>query len=84
MKDMKAAAKGRADLKTKGSTVIKLIFGDSQYICGPEYEEFTMADVPLSWLLLLYDKCDLLDDEPELKAYMKRRLERPAWNKVQI
>ena len=84
MKDMKAAAKGRADLKTKGSTVIKQIFGDSHYICGPEYEEFTMADVSLSCLLLLYGKCVLLDDEPGLKAYMERCLERPAWKKVQI
>ena len=84
MKDVEAAAKGRADFKTKRSTFIKQILGDIQYICGPEYHEFNMADVSLEWLLLVCDKCDMLDDEPELKVHLERCLERPAWMKVQV
>ena len=80
---MEAAAKGRADFKINRSTVIKQILGDSQYICGPDYDEFTMAYVSLGWLLIC-DKSDMLDDEPELKAYLERCLERPAWKKVQV
>ena len=81
---MEAAAKGRADFKIKGSTDIKQILGDSQYIYGPDYDEFTMADVSLGWLLLLCDKCDMLDDETELEAYLERCLEKPSWKKVQV
>jgi len=81
-KDMKAAAKGRADFKTKGAVVLKKILGDSQYICGPDHDEFTMADVSLAWILFLADKCNMLDEEPKLKAYLNRCLERPGWKKV--
>ena len=83
MKDMEAAAKGLADFNTKGSTVIKQIPGGSQYIYGPDYDELTVTDVSLRWLLLC-DKCDMLDDEPELKAYLERCLELPSWKKVQV
>ena len=83
MKDMEVAAKGRADFKTERSTVVKEILGDSQYICGSDYFEFTMADVSLGWLLLCYE-CGMLDDEPELNAYLERCLERPAWKTTQV
>ena len=57
---MEAAARGLVDFKTKGSRVIKQILGDSQYICGSDYDKFTMADVSLGWFLLLCGKCDVL------------------------
>ena len=82
IKDMEAAAKGRADFKSKGAVVIKQILGDSQYICGPDYDEFTMADISLCWLLFLCDDRGMLDDEPVLKAYLDRCLARPAWKKL--
>ena len=84
MKDMEATSKGRADFKTKGSTVIKQILGDNQYICAPDYDEFAMADVSLGWLILLCDKYNMLDDEPELMAYLERCSERLAWKKVRV
>ena len=56
MKDMEAAEKRRADFKTKGSTVVEQILGDSQYICGLDYVEFATADASLGWLLLLCGK----------------------------
>ncbi len=81
-KDVVAAMKGRADFKEKGVLAIKQMLGDSQYICGPDHDEFTMADVVLGWILWLAEKCDMLEEEPVLKAYLRRCLDRPAWKKV--
>ncbi len=77
-----AAAKGRADFKAKGAVVLNQMLGDNQYICGPDHDEFTMADISLAWILFLADKCDMLDEEPKLKAYLDRCLERPSWQKL--
>ncbi len=78
-RDLEAAAKGREEFKSKGVVVIKQILGDNQFICGPDHDEFTMADVSLAWLLQLADQCNMLEEEPVLKGYLNRCLERPAW-----
>ncbi len=81
-KDVAAGKKGRADFKEKGILAIKQMLGDNQYICGPDHDEFTMADVVLAWMLWVAERCEMLEEEPVLKAYLRRCLDRPAWKKV--
>ena len=81
-RDPSAAAKGRADFREKGVVIIKQMLGDNQYVCGPDHDEFTIADIMLAWMLWVADKCEMLNEEPVLKDYLQRCLERPAWKKV--
>ena len=77
-RDASAAAKGRADFRDKGVLVIKQMLADNRYICGPGHDEFTIADIMLAWILWVADKCGMLNEEPVLKDYLERCLERPA------
>lgn len=81
-KDMKAAARGRADFKTKGVVVVENILGENDYICGPYHDEFTMADISLAWILHLANEFDMLEGHLTVKAYVERCMKRPAWRKV--
>ncbi len=81
-KNVGAAEKGRADFTEKGVPAIKQILGDNQFICGPDHDEFTMADVILGWMLWVAERCEMLEEEPILREYLHRCLDRPAWKKV--
>ncbi len=56
------------------------VVGDREYLCG---SRFTIADICVSYALVLADGIGLGGDlKPELRAYMERVTDRPAFRKV--
>ena len=76
-----ALTKAAGDRARFGLASVERDFGDGPYICG---DEFTAADIMLTWAIHFCAMFDLLsaDETPKLAEYFDRMRAREGWKKA--
>lgn len=79
--DAAISSKARREF-ARARRMLNEMLSHGKWACAPHYDEFTIADVALGYVLIFAHRIGMLHDAPILQEYVQRCKSRPAFIKV--